>query len=112
LTLVEVLIALCLLGVATTLVGSALARSVSAVRDSRLDLLAATSQLNRLESLRVSTADSCPASLSGASIVAGQLLEHWRAIRTGPGLLVVDSILPGAGSRHPLRALTATVRCP
>ena len=42
LTLIEVLIALCLLGITTTLVGSALARSVSAVRDSRLDLLAAT----------------------------------------------------------------------
>lgn len=112
LTLIEVLIALCLLGIATTMVGSALARSVAAVRDSRLDLLAATSQLNRLESLRASNADTCAASSSGTSTTGDQLLEHWRAVRTGSDLLVVDSILPGAASRIPLRVLTTTLRCP
>jgi len=112
LTLVEVLIALCLLGIATTLVASALARSVTAVKDSRLDLLGATSQLNRLESIRVAAADSCPASSSGTSAAGDQLLERWRAVRSGSSLLIVDSIVPGAAVRHQPRVLSASVSCP
>ncbi len=112
LTLVEVLIAIIILGIATTMLGSTMARSVSVVADSRLDLLAAATQVNRLESFRVTAVDSCPPSAVGSSSPAAGLSEHWSVIRSATGLELTDSLGRNAGRPGPGRVLTARVSCP
>ena len=112
LTLVEVLVALCLLGITTTMLGTALARSVSAVSDSRLDLEAAAAELNRVESLRVSAADSCPAPGSGSGRPMPGLSERWHTVRLPAALDLVDSVVPNDPARHPLRVLSVRLTCP
>ncbi|MEO8030617.1 MAG: prepilin-type N-terminal cleavage/methylation domain-containing protein [Gemmatimonadota bacterium] len=112
LTLVEVLIAIIILGIATTMLGSTLARSVSAVADSRLDLLAATTQVNRLESLRVAAVDSCPPNSVGSSVPGSGLSEHWSAVRSGVGVELTDSLGRNPARPGPDRVLTAQVGCP
>jgi prepilin-type N-terminal cleavage/methylation domain-containing protein len=112
LSLIEVLVALVLLGIATTLLASALARSVTSVAESRLDLVAAETQLNRLETLRSLTADSCPATASGNTLPVAGLVERWSARRSGAALDVVDSVLRDPGRPGPTRVLAARLACP
>jgi prepilin-type N-terminal cleavage/methylation domain-containing protein len=112
LSLIEVLVALVLLGIATTLLASALARSVAAVAESRLDLVAAAVQQRRLETLRSLTADSCLSSASGNTLPATGLVERWSARRNGATLDFVDSVLRDPARSGPTRVLTARLACP
>lgn len=112
LSLVEVLVAIVLLGIATTLLASALARSVASVSESRLDLIAAVAQQERLETLRSLAVDSCPASSGGNAVPALGLVEHWSARRTGVMLDVVDSLVRDPAGPGPARVLAARLTCP
>jgi prepilin-type N-terminal cleavage/methylation domain-containing protein len=112
LSLIEVLVALVLLGIATTLLASALARSVASVAESRLDLVAAAAQLSRLETLRSLTADSCPSTAGGSAPPVPGLVERWTARRSGAVLDVVDSVLRDPVRPGPTRVLAARLACP
>lgn len=112
LSLVEVLIALVLLGVAATMLGTAMAGSVRSVAESRRDLAAATTQLDRLEALRAATVDSCPGPASGSTRLTNEISEYWILSRAGARLTLVDSIAWSAALAHAPRVLTAQVRCP
>jgi len=111
LSLIEVMIALVLLGMAITLLATALARSMASVVESRLDLLAATAQRSRIEALRALPADRCTAPLAGASMPGPGLAERWAARQSGTSLEVVDSLVRVPDGPRPARTLSARLPC-
>lgn len=105
------MIALVLVGMATTMLATTLARSMAVVADSRLDLIAAAAQRSRIESLRALPGDRCSAPLAGTSTPAAGLVEHWAARQSGATFELTDSVLRATDQPGAPRIVSAQLPC-
>ncbi|HKV73644.1 MAG TPA: prepilin-type N-terminal cleavage/methylation domain-containing protein [Gemmatimonadales bacterium] len=111
LSLVEVMVAVVLLGIGTTLLATALARAMASVAGSRLDVVAATLQQSRIEQLRALSGDRCATPLGGVTEAAAGLTERWGAHAVGTSLEIVDTLVRSGAATVPLRTLLVRLPC-
>ncbi len=112
-TLVEVMVALVVLGLGITLLAGVAAHSARLIHRGRKDLAAAAVLTDRLERLRGSVlAAGCGATEAGTTALPGGRREVWAvALRAGSAVLV-DSIVPVGADSGAATVLGTTVPCP
>jgi prepilin-type N-terminal cleavage/methylation domain-containing protein len=112
-TLVEVIVALVVLGLGITLLAGVTVRSARLIHRGRMDFAAAAALADRLERLRASVlAVGCGAPAAGTAALPGGRREVWVvAPRVGSALLV-DSIVSSGADSSAAVVLGTTVPCP
>lgn len=112
-TLVEVMVALVVLGLGLTLLAGVAARSARLIQRSRRDFAAAAVLTDRLERLRASVvAVGCGTVAAGSAALPGGRREVWAVAPRAGSAVLVDSIIPPGADSGPAAVLGTTVPCP
>ena len=111
-TLVEMMVALVVLGLGITLLAGVAARSTRLIHRGRKDLAAAVTMTDRLERLRASVlAAGCGTAAGGTAVLPGGRREVWAVFRQAGSARLVDSIVPSGADSDAAAVLGTTVPC-
>lgn len=111
-TLVEIMVALVVLGLGITLLAGVTARSARLIHRGRKDFAAAAALTDRLERLRASVlVAGCGPPVAGTAALPGGRREVWAVAPRGGAALLVDSIIPAEVDSGAAAVLGTTVPC-
>jgi len=112
-TLVEVMVALVILGLGITFLAGVAAHSARFIHRGRKDLAAATALTDRLERLRASIlASGCGPAAAGTTSLPGGRREVWAVVPRAGSTMLVDSIIPSGPDSGAATVLGTKVPCP
>jgi prepilin-type N-terminal cleavage/methylation domain-containing protein len=112
-TLVEVMVAVVVLGLGLTLLAGVSARAIRLVHRGRSDLAVAIALTDRLERLRASVISAgCGAGSAGMMTLPGGRRESWVVAPVAGSVRLVDSVIPPGADSGSATVFGATVPCP